>query len=57
MDGISETIKYTSTYNEDSQEKRRERRAGGMAQVVGHLPSKFETLSSKSSTAKKNLKK
>jgi hypothetical protein len=31
-------------------------RAGGVAQVVGHLPSKHEALSSNSSTAKKKTK-
>jgi hypothetical protein len=30
--------------------KTKAQRAGGMAQVVEHLPSKYETLSSKSST-------
>jgi hypothetical protein len=29
------------------------KRAGGMAQIEGHLPSKYETLSSNPNTAKK----
>jgi hypothetical protein len=37
-----------------SQKQPMQKKAGGVAQVIEHLPSKYEALSSTSSTAKKN---